>query len=115
MRSDRDRLLDILEATDRIQRYVAEGKEAFYSSELIQIWIAYHLQVIGEAAAKLGAPFRNRHPEVQWAQIIAMRNILVHDYFGVDLAEVWIAAERDVPNLKPQIEAILNEGTDDLL
>ena len=67
----------------------------------------HHLQLIGEAAAQLGKTFHDSHPEIPWAQIIAMRNVLVHEYFGVDLQEVWKTVERDLPMLKQQIEALL--------
>ncbi len=107
MRDDRARLEDILEAIERIERYAARGKPAFEADDLIQVWVLYHLQVLGEAARKLSDALRQRHPEVPWAQIIAMRNILVHDYFGVDVIEVWAAVERDIPDLKRKIGTIL--------
>ena len=109
MRSDRERLLDILEAIEKIERHTMGGKEAFDSDELLQVWIIHHLQTIGEAASKLGSRFRKSHPEVPWAQIIGMRNILIHDYFAVDLDEVWVAANRDIPVLKKEILAILDK------
>jgi hypothetical protein len=65
------------------------------------------LQTVGAAASKVERDLQNNHPEVPWAHIIAMRNILVHDYFAVDLDEVWVAAERDIPRLKAGIQAIL--------
>lgn len=52
--------------------------------------------------------FRSSHAEIPWAEIIAMRNILVHDYFRVDTDEVWAAVERDLPTLKQAVRAILN-------
>lgn len=54
MRSDRERLIDILEAIEKIERYVARGKIAFDSEELLQVWMIHHLQTVGEAASKLG-------------------------------------------------------------
>ena len=63
----------------------------------------HHIQVIGEAASKLTASFRKNHGDIPWLQIIKMRHVLVHDYFGIDLAEVWTAAERDLPVLKKQM------------
>jgi len=107
MRDDRSRLEDILEAIERIERYAARGRAAFEADDLIQVWVLYHLQILGEAARKLSDALRQRHPEVPWAQIIAMRNILVHDYFGLDVVEVWAAVERDIPDLKRKIESIL--------
>lgn len=109
MRSDRERLIDILDAIEKIERYVASGKKRFDSEELLQVWMIHHLQTVGEAASKLDPDLQNDHPEIPWAQIIAMRNILIHDYFAVDLDEVWVAAERDVPRLKRGILAILDK------
>jgi uncharacterized protein with HEPN domain len=79
----------MLEAIERIDRYAEKGREAFEKDELIQNWFVHHLQIVGEAAAKLGRRFHEDHPELPWAQIVGMRNVLVHDYFGVDLEEVW--------------------------
>ncbi len=107
MRDPRGRLEDILEAIARIERHASRGRAAFERDELIQVWILYHLQIIGEAVAKLGKAFHEAHPTLPWAQIVAMRNILVHEYFGVDLDEVWKTVERDLPALKRRIEKLL--------
>jgi len=107
MRSPQERLLDILEAIARIERYVALGKARFLEDELIQVWIVHHLQRIGEAAARLGREFHEAHPQVPWREMVAMRNLLVHEYFSVDLEEVWETAVRDLPLLKAQIQTLL--------
>jgi uncharacterized protein with HEPN domain len=54
MRDRRERILDMLEAIERIERYIATGRVKFEKDELIQTWVVHHLQIIGEAAAKLG-------------------------------------------------------------
>lgn len=107
MREPRQRLKDMLDAIAKIERYAARGQEAFEQEELIQTWILYHIQLIGEAAARLGKAFHESHPEIPWAQIVAMRNVVVHEYFGVDLQEVWRTVERDLPVLKRQTEALV--------
>jgi uncharacterized protein with HEPN domain len=107
MKDDRQRLQDILEVMDRIQRYIGRGERNFYSDELVQTWMVHPIQILGEDAAKLSREVRDQYPQVPWSQIVAMRNILVHDYFPVDLNEVWLTATRDIPLLKTQIEAIL--------
>lgn len=88
MRHPRERLMDILEAIEHIERYAGKGRADFEGEELIQIWMVHHLQIIGEAAVRLGREFHDRYPVVPWAQVVAMRNILVHEYFGVDLEGV---------------------------
>jgi len=107
MRNDASRLQDILEALARVEKYAVRGREDFARDELIQTWIVDHLQIIGEAARRVSDALRTRHPEIPWPQIIAMRNILVHDYFSVDQDEVWAAVERDLPDLKRKIEGAL--------
>lgn len=109
MKDDRERLLDIVEAIERIGRYVCRGRPAFEKDELLQTWVVHHIQIIGEAARKVSEPLRLAHPEIPWSQIIAMRNILVHDYFGVDVEEVWSTVERDLPDLKTKVLRIIGD------
>jgi uncharacterized protein with HEPN domain len=109
VREDRERLLDILEAIAQIEKYAVRGKATFEQDELIQNWIVRRLQIIGEACRALTPGFRDQHPEVSWADVIGMRNILVHDYFGIDSAIVWSVVEDSLPALKSQVKAMLEE------
>ena len=108
MRGDRERLLDVLEAIDRIGRYAREGHQRFEADELVQVWVLRHLQVIGEATRGLSDELRRQHPEVPWTKIIGMRNVIVHDYFGIELGIVWGVVERDLPPLRAAVEAMLS-------
>lgn len=107
MRTDHERLQDILEAIAQIERYAAQGQDRFNQDELIQVWIVHHLQIIGEASNSLSPEFTQQHHEVLWAEIVAFRNILVHEYFRVNLEIVWRIVERDLPELKSKIEALI--------
>lgn len=107
MRDPKERLRDILDAITQIEKYAGQGREALETDELIQVWMVHHLQIIGEAAAQLGHEFHLAHPEVPWPQIVAMRNVLVHEYFGVDLEEVWQVITCDLPAFKIRIEQVL--------
>ncbi len=109
MRSDRARLEDILEAIAQIERYAIQGKATFQQDELIQIWIVHHLQIIGEASNSLSDALVSQHSEVPWAAIVEFRNILIHEYFRVNLEIVWQIVERDLPSFKASIETILQE------
>ncbi len=109
MRDPRERLQDILEAIRQIERYAGRGRQAFENDELIQNWFVRHLQIIGEAARALPPEMRDRQPDVPWSKIVGMRHILVHDYFAVDTQVVWDVIERDLPNLKRKIEALLKK------
>lgn len=100
MKDDKERLLDIEEAIERIEKYAFQGRKAFENNELVQNWIVHHLQIIGEATRSLSS---------QWSKIIGMRNILVHDYFGIDVDVIWKAVERDLPELKQKIKSLLKE------
>ena len=107
MTSDSDRLEDILEAIEQIEKYAVKGRKVFDSEELVQTWIIHHIQIIGEATRRLSEQTQSRYPDIPWSAIIGMRHILVHDYFGVDLEEVWSTVEKDIPNLKAKIKVIL--------
>jgi uncharacterized protein with HEPN domain len=107
MRDDRERLLDIIEAIENVQKYASRGGDAFRSEELIQTWILHHIQILGEAAARISDEFQERHPDIPWFKIIGMRNILVHDYFGIDVEAVWSVDENDIPVLYDQIKRLL--------
>ena len=109
MKDDLGRLGDIQEAIEKIQQRTSEGLRAFEAEELLQVWVVHHLQIIGEAASKLSAELREAHPEVPWSDIIGMRNILVHDYFGIDLGVVWNAVVGDLPPLKSKVESIIGK------
>ncbi len=111
MRDDRQRLLDILDAIEKIEKYINAENDfvPLSESDLYQVWVAHHLQIIGEAASKLSEEFRKQHPEVAWGGMIGMRHVLVHGYFETDLDAVWNAVENDLPLLKRQIQAILTQ------
>lgn len=99
--------MDIQEAIERIDKHAARGRAVFETDELVQNWIVHHLQIIGEAVRALPKDFRDAHREVPWPNIIGMRNVLVHNYFGVDIAAVWAAVEHDLPELKKHVAALL--------
>ena len=106
MRTDADRLSDILLAIAKIKERAAGSLDAFEHDEMLQVWVIHHLQVIGEAARGVSQGVKDRYPEVQWPQIVALRNILVHEYFGLNLHQVWTMAQKDLPELEKQIQRI---------
>lgn len=89
MRSDADRVSDILDGIAKIKGRITDNVDAFQSDEMLQVWVIHHLQVIGEAARGVSQSLRDDHPEVPWPEIIALRNILVHEYFGLNMHQVW--------------------------
>ena len=109
MRDPRERLQDILEAIQNIQRHATIGRQAFEQDELVQSWCVRHLQIIGEAARALPDETRNSIPEIPWSKIIGMRHVLVHNYFGIDTELVWNVVESELHLLKTAIESFLNQ------
>ncbi|MGD1938236.1 MAG: DUF86 domain-containing protein [Cyanophyceae cyanobacterium] len=107
MREDRERLQDMAEAIAQVERYAVRGKAEFLDNELIQTWVLFHLQVIGEAARSLTEQTRSAYSEVEWRDIIDFRNLLVHEYFRVDLELVWAIVAQELPILKDQVDRIL--------
>ncbi len=106
MRSDKDRLLDILEAIAAIEKHPKPSEKDFLADELVQVWYLRHLEIIGEAAANLSQATREQSPDIPWRQIIGMRNILIHGYFQVDWRAVWNVASHDLATLKSGVDQI---------
>ena len=65
------------------------------------------MEIIGEAASKISPEFRNAHPEIEWADMIGMRNRLIHAYFNINLNIVWRTVNEELPRLIAEIEPIL--------
>lgn len=103
---DEQRLEDILRAIDSILRHRPERAEDFHDSEPLQSHVKLKLQVIGEAASRLSPETRAAADEIPWRRIVGMRNILVHEYEGVDLDIVW-GVVPELPGLRERIDALL--------
>ena len=108
MRREELYLTDIIEAADAIQRFVRNvNKNMFLKDELLQSGVLQKLMIIGEAASRLPKEFRDRHPEIEWEDIIGFRNIAVHAYFAVEWSIVWVAATQEAPELRRKIAETL--------
>ena len=105
--NDRERLLDMLEAIQKIEQYAHDEKASSPDEHLVEIWMIHHLQIIGAAASRVSNELRTEHPEVAWGGMIGMRHVLVHGYFETDKELVWRVVEQDIPKLKSQIGKIL--------
>lgn len=107
-------LKDILEAIDRIQRYVARLTEAqFLANTEKQDAVLRNLEVIGEAVRNIPADVRRRHKEVEWTLIAGMRDKLIHQYFGVNWEIVWNVVQDKLPSLKANVHRILADQAAD--
>lgn len=107
MRLDEERLRDILEAIAAIERHLPATWEAFERDELVRVWCLRHIEIIGEAAAKLSKETRDKAPNIPWKQIVGIRNILIHAYFDVNWRRVWDVLAHDLEPLKQGVQALL--------
>lgn len=105
-RRDLDRLADMRAALSDIAQLTASGRSQFARDRSGQQAVAYNLAVLGEAARALSEPLRERHPQVPWRDVIAQRNVVVHEYHRLDLDSLWATAREDLPTLDAQLAAI---------
>jgi uncharacterized protein with HEPN domain len=110
MKNDRLYLTHILECITNIESYLPNGKEDFFSSKLIQDAVIRNLEVIGEATKRISKEFRDRHQNVPWREMAGLRDVLIHDYFGVDNGIVWNVVEKEIPPLKEKIIDLLKQS-----
>ena len=109
MKDDRLYVHHVLTCIQRIERYCRNGEESFRRSELIQDAVLRNLQTLAESTQRLSAETQSRHPDVDWRAIAGFRNVLVHDYLGVNLERVWEVASVHLPALRSQMQRIETE------
>jgi uncharacterized protein with HEPN domain len=108
MRPERLYLSDILHASRNVALHIGgRSRDGFIADPTVRAAALHELTVIGEAAARIPGTMRDRHPTIPSADVIAFRNIVVHEYFGLSLPLVWETATRDVPESERQIKDVL--------
>jgi uncharacterized protein with HEPN domain len=107
MKDPRVYLAHMLECIHKIQRFTADGKERFLQDPMVQDAVIRNFEVIGEAAKRLDEAFRASHPEIPWRALAGLRDVLIHQYEGVDQERVWAIVERDLPVLEEAIATLL--------
>jgi len=112
MRRDyRAYLEDIIEAAGAAREFVAGmDKEELAKDRRTRDAVVRNLEIIGEAVKKLPAQMKGDHAEVEWKKIAGLRDILVHDYFGIDMDIVWDIVQNKLPALIEQVQRILDES-----
>lgn len=106
--SDKIRLQHILDAINEIESYIVNHNfDDFMQNSMMRFACIKQMEIIGEASNHITEETKNKFSEIEWGQIIGMRNIFVHEYFGIDSNLVWEIIKNDIPNLKLKIIEIL--------
>ena len=109
MKDEKLYLIYISERIERIESYVGEiDKEKFMDSSLLQDAVIRNLQTLAESTQRLSDRLKDSHPEIDWNKIAGFRNVLVHDYLGVDVERIWNIVEKELPALKNSIRKMLD-------
>lgn len=111
MKDDLFYLRHILESIRRVEEDTSGGPESFRASRTIQDAVVRNLQIMAESSQRLSAELKSQCAEVEWNRISAFRNVLVHDYLGLDMERIWVITQSDVPALRKAIERMLREIT----
>ncbi|MDH4028949.1 MAG: DUF86 domain-containing protein [Nitrospirota bacterium] len=111
MKGDPLYLRHILDALSKIEEYVSVGQETFMTTSHWQDAVIRQLEIIGEATKNLTEDLRMKHPLIPWKRISGLRDILIHNYMGVDIPAVWEITQKNLPELKQQIHEILKAWT----
>jgi uncharacterized protein with HEPN domain len=106
VRDDKLYIIHILESIDLILQFTAEGREVFFNDRKTQDAVIRNLEIIGEAAKRVAEKNRSLAPSVQWKRIAGMRDVLIHQYEGVDLEKVWSVVEKELPNLRETLRKL---------
>lgn len=109
MKDDRLHLVHIRECIERIQAYTAEGRDFYLTDRKTQDAVLRNLQTLAESTQRLSPALKTHHPEIDWVAIAGLRNVLVHDYLGVNQVRVWEIVQQSLPDLKHKISAIRAE------
>ena len=109
----RDQLVffaDMLDAIEKIQRYLENTSFAEFLEDDMRIdAVVRNLEIIGEAAGKIPPETRDEYPDIPWKKIVGLRNILIHEYFGIDIEIIWDVVENHLDNLKIEAQRIVED------
>jgi uncharacterized protein with HEPN domain len=109
MKDDMLYLIHIRECLDKIERYVGTDKSVFYTDLKTQDAVLRNLQIMAESTQRLSEELKQTQPEIEWVKIAGFRNVLVHQYLGVNPKQVVLIMDEDLPNLKRAVEQMIDE------
>ncbi|HDR51745.1 MAG TPA: DUF86 domain-containing protein [Mariniphaga anaerophila] len=110
--ADRIRIQHIFDAIYEIKKYVENRNfDDFLNDSMFRFACIKQLEIIGEASNHITIETKTKFQEIEWQQIIGMRNVFIHEYFGIDLSVAWEIIEKDIPDFKKKLDNVLNELT----
>ena len=110
MRDQKLYLIDIAESIRYIKKYTSNlNEEGFYQSEQIQDAVLRRLEIIGEATKNISDDFKDRFPQLPWKEMAGIRDVIIHDYFGINLRRIWLTVKQDLPTIETLIEEVLKK------
>ncbi|MFB3894712.1 MAG: DUF86 domain-containing protein [bacterium] len=113
MKPHRDLLVyieDIIDCINRIKEYThALTIEAFLDNQQVQDAVIRRLEIIGEAVKNVPEEVRIKYPDIPWKEISGLRDILIHEYSGVNIERTWKVVQEDIPDLEKKIQQVHNE------
>ena len=105
---DEIRLKHVLDAIEEIETYLLEVEfPMFIENSMMRFACIKQMEIIGEASNHISNELKSKFTDVEWAQIVGMRNVFAHEYFGIDSSLVWEIIKNDIPELKEKIKLIL--------
>ena len=105
---DKIRLKHILDAIEEIEKYLSKVSfSVFIENSMMRFACIKQMEIIGEASNHISEELKSRFTDIAWAQIVGMRNVFAHEYFGIDSSLVWEIIKNDIPELKSKIRIIL--------
>ncbi|MDR9416455.1 MAG: DUF86 domain-containing protein [Gracilimonas sp.] len=103
-------LHDILDSIQQIEEYLdGVSKNDFYNNLEKQDAVLRRLEIVGEADKHISDEIRTEYKNIPWRKIAGMRDVIIHEYFGVTLSMIWIVAKRDLPELKKKIQKVISD------
>jgi uncharacterized protein with HEPN domain len=103
-------LQHIIESIEEIEKYTCnQNKVKFSKATMMQDAVMRRLEIIGEAVKNIPKSYKNKYPKISWREIAGMRDILIHEYFGININIVWNTIQKDIPKLKKSIQELMNE------
>jgi len=108
VKDDKVYLAHIADGIAQILSYTAGGREEFLQNRMIQDAVVRNFEIIGEATKNLSETTKSRRPDIPWRRVAGMRDVLIHDYMGVDAEEVWRVIESHLPALREAVQELMN-------